>query len=736
MSLVFVEKRFTLLLPIADDGVIPMLQDEGVNLANSINSWVSAYQKAKDIVDPCNFQAILTEKIRLENPRYNRMYLNQAIENYLVENDAKIKRWIRDISFHDSTTREAFLDAFIESSFVRNLEVLLLPQKDFPYYDGENSKKALACNILIEKGIKCWDETKQESVKPLSPIQNIHQDLTEALDNSFLSFKEEENKIGDKKASPKIKIEINDKTRSSYNVPTVAQLPRDSVNQSSSTNPLDPEDIDKTNSDGYPDPEDKNSEDEEEGKEIKLGWNDDPPVWAKKLMDLAAGLTDPLMKDKLYGAMDFKVIDAESLSQRKIPTRYQLPTDIKPFDDENYQNTIKDLQPKFEFLKDDKNIKWKSLDEVKKIREYLMKRGNKSPSEAIPCEEIDTFCDLFNIKCSNFGKLSWHDIVDLILRKYWQLNIEEEEDVRAARIHNSLSAILRNNGPFQLDINKVDNHDRFIIWIKNFKQCIEDYGPDEPLPKTLKHWWQEKHHIRGATKEANYISLPLGEDLKFKYFITNSRGLTFNTIKEWIKKEFMERDSIELKKRSSLIPNKRTNPNPFKGNGKANANAQTGAATTAKSNQVLLEGGGTTPKAAGGITPKEPPIATRPCDICKDLIHLHFGLTADGKTVTCQAAIDSPKLFEKAIKDAKTKREKRIASFPKKTNMISENDVNDIIITANANIEFAAQVDSGSASSIIPYSCIDSIGPLTMIAIESALKIFPNLSVNLSDYQG
>jgi hypothetical protein len=127
---------------------------------------------------------------------------------------------------------------------VRNLEVFLLPQKDFPYYDGENPKKALACNILVDQGIKCWDEA-ETSVKPLSPIQNIHQEISEVLENSFHSFEEEENE----EASPKIKIEgsnLNDKIRSNYNVPTIAQLPRDSVNQSSSTNPFDLEDNDKT----------------------------------------------------------------------------------------------------------------------------------------------------------------------------------------------------------------------------------------------------------------------------------------------------------------------------------------------------------------------------------------------------------------------------------------------------------------------------------------------------------
>ena len=174
MSLVVYEERFTLLLPIADDGVIPMLQDEGEDLANSISSWAAAYKKATEIIDPCNFHAILTEKIRLENPRYKKFNLNQAIEDYLIQNDAKIKRWIRDMSFHESTTHEALLDALIESSFVRNLEVILLPQKDFPCYDGENPKKALAIDILIDKEIKCWDESKT-SVKPLSPIQNIHQ---------------------------------------------------------------------------------------------------------------------------------------------------------------------------------------------------------------------------------------------------------------------------------------------------------------------------------------------------------------------------------------------------------------------------------------------------------------------------------------------------------------------------------------------------------------------------------
>ena len=191
----------------------------------------------------------------------------------------------------------------------------------------------------------------------------------------------------------------------------------------------------------------------------------------------------------------------------------------------------------------------------------------------------------------------------------------------------------------------------------------------------------------------------------------------------------MERDSIELKNRSSLIPNKRYAPNPSKANAKANTIAPTG--TTIPNPKPVP-----TLTAGGGTTPRQPPIATRPCNICKDPNHLHFGISADGKTVTCPVAIKNPKQFEAAINSAKIKRETRIASFPKKTNMISADNVNDIIITATRNIEFAAQIDSGSASSIIPESCIDSIGPLTMINVESALKVFPTLSVNLSDYQG
>lgn len=544
MSLVFNDEKFILFLPIADDGVIPMLQDEGENLAGSISSWANAYQKIRELLEPCNFHSILREKIRKENPRYNNKNLNQAIEKYLIERDARIKRWIRDISFHDSLTREAFLDAFIEFSFVRNLELIFLPQKDFQYYNGEDPKKALAYKVLIEKGIKCWDEeeTKQESVKPLSPIQNIHQDITEVLENSFHSF-EEENEIVDKEASPKVKIEgQEDKVGSNKNVPTIAQLPR--VNHSSSSNPFDQENIDKTSNKTYFGDSDEVSESKDEGQAIKLGWNKDPPAWAKKLMDLASGLTDPLMKEKIYGAMDFKVVNAEDLSHRKIPTRYQLPTDIKPFEDENYQNTIKELLPKMEFLKYDKSIKWRSLDEVKKIREYLFKRGNKSPSEAIPCEEIDTFCELFNVIFSNFGKLSWHDIVDLILRKYWQPNIEEGNDVRAARIYSSTSAILKKNGPFQSDNSRTDNYERFIIWIKRYKQVFEDYGLDNPLLKTLKGWWYHKHKISEENEEASYQSLPLGEDLKFVNFITNHIGkLTFQDIVDWIKQELIERDS-------------------------------------------------------------------------------------------------------------------------------------------------------------------------------------------------
>ena len=129
MSLVFSEERFILVLPIADDGVIPMLQDEGENLKDSIGSWVDAYRKTCGVLKPCSFHSILTEKMREENPRFNKMNLNQAIENYLIARDARIKRWIRDISFHDSATREAFTDAVLEASFVRNMElILLLPQ--------------------------------------------------------------------------------------------------------------------------------------------------------------------------------------------------------------------------------------------------------------------------------------------------------------------------------------------------------------------------------------------------------------------------------------------------------------------------------------------------------------------------------------------------------------------------------------------------------------------------------
>ena len=65
------------------------------------------------------------------------MILNQAIDKYLAERDGGIKRWIRDISFHDSKTHEALLDAAFEGSFVRNIKIVLLPERDFPNYRGE-----------------------------------------------------------------------------------------------------------------------------------------------------------------------------------------------------------------------------------------------------------------------------------------------------------------------------------------------------------------------------------------------------------------------------------------------------------------------------------------------------------------------------------------------------------------------------------------------------------------------
>jgi hypothetical protein len=74
-------------------------------------------------------------------------------------------------------------------------------------------------------------------------------------------------------------------------------------------------------------------------------------------------------------------------------------------------------------LKTKGNLNIRILNEIPIIREYLVKKGNKTPIKAIPINEIDTFCLLFELSFESFKKLSWENIVGLIIRKYWNLNI-------------------------------------------------------------------------------------------------------------------------------------------------------------------------------------------------------------------------------------------------------------------------------------------------------------------------
>ena len=72
--------------------------------------------------------------------------------------------------------------------------------------------------------------------------------------------------------------------------------------------------------------------------------------------------------------------------------------------------------------------------------------------------------ELFNLEWDNSKKLSWNDLIDLILRKYGQFNIEQTDEVVIARILNSLSKVLKFKGLYQAKHERPDNSEGLILF--------------------------------------------------------------------------------------------------------------------------------------------------------------------------------------------------------------------------------------------------------------------------------
>ena len=94
-----------------------------------------------------------------------------------------------------------------------------------------------------------------------------------------------------------------------------------------------------------------------------------------------------------------------------------------PFNDETYQATLAAYVPTFDCVHKMDGLRFNLLKEVERIREYSLKRGNKRPDQAIPINNLEVLLDLFNLEWATFKQMSWNDLVELILAKYWQFNI-------------------------------------------------------------------------------------------------------------------------------------------------------------------------------------------------------------------------------------------------------------------------------------------------------------------------
>ena len=354
--------------------------------------------------------------------------------------------------------------------------------------------------------------------------------------------------------------------------------------------------------------EEENEEEKKIIKRIRLGWNDDPSNL--KNMALVKNQTEKHldMQDKILGVTTYRTDKSKNLNQRAIPHKYQLIEGQAPFNDEIYQATLGDYVPKFECVQKMDGLRFNLLKEVEKIREYILKRGNKSPDQAIPINNLEVLLDLFNLEWDTFKLMSWNDLVEIILAKYYQFGIEETDEVLANRVVNSLSKTLNFKGPYQSKHERMDNFEAFILWIKDFKSIMEDYGLNKPLFKSMKDWWRQKHNAKCLP--ANVRIMPLGEDPKFLAWITNHRGpLTFSDIKNWIAIEAHTRDDIARKAKQSLLPQLRAVLAPKK-------DAQAGVQAGGKGKVAAVVDSKVDSKVSKASVPPAKNVCKEKCQVC------------------------------------------------------------------------------------------------------------------------
>ena len=179
-----------------------------------------------------------------------------------------------------------------------------------------------------------------------------------------------------------------------------------------------------------------------------------------------------------------------------------------------------------------------------------------------------------------------------------------------------MTRTLKFKGPYQAKHARTDNFENFILWIKDFKLTMEDYGLDRPLFKSIENWFLARHNVKCLPP--NFVA-----------WITNHKGLlTFTAIKNWIATEAHTRDDIAMKARQSLLPQLRAVVKPKVG---------------AKGKIAEVADPKATPQPA-----KVPKECKEKCQVCGvDTGECHWAVSVDGLTVLCLAAKSNPSMVIK-----------------------------------------------------------------------------------------
>lgn len=354
---------------------------------------------------------------------------------------------------------------------------------------------------------------------------------------------------------------------------------------------------------------------------------------------------------------------------------------------------------------------------VKDARLFVQKGGLTTPDLMIKPKEQEFFEAYFNLDTVTFKNLTWWDITNMILREFYQPQVEVTPVEQSVYYLGLLKAMGKEVGKFTVELEKYTNSlAAYITHEIRFKRIFDEIGRDTKLCKTVMSFFSQGNYIVG--------------DKIVKASIDDKAVETINDLTKLIRDRLKTMD-LEFQQKKIR--------NPSYGTTKVEPAADKKVAAvkvdTKKDGEAKKDD--SKPKSQGKND-------KWPCVCCGKTDH--YAINATGTEVTCPDAKANPNKYLDIPNILKARKAKYAENAEKWKNKkavakVSINQVEDsdnVLIKAemgNTSVEFKAHADPGSYASIIPRTLLKKFGSIKVYDLESMSKLLPGLKdMHLVDY--